>query len=223
MAPGGLFGAASGKSLKSGAVNANINSGKLNDALSMIKNGSSPSEVFNATGLVVQSNGDIQDGINGDVIWRSNGADGNRKGGRNSGQDSSLQSGAQGTVLQNDGRTDSGAFQDEVSGDRGQEARRGWKDLSDDERSRFEEIVARHADEGGTRELSELRDTTSDAFVAERIYDDLQSGDAAAETWIVYFNDLPSLLDELKSITSSQEAAGAPVASGNACLHRVRG
>lgn len=43
---------------------------RLDEALKMQKLGASPSEIYEATGLISMANGDISDGIGGEIIWR---------------------------------------------------------------------------------------------------------------------------------------------------------
>lgn len=174
-------------------------------ALDMLRSGAAPSEVFNELGVVVKANGDITDGIGGNVLWRS------PKKGEKNGQ---AGSNAENTV----GGKSSGALEAGVSGDvgrgaegvgsRAQKNARSWEELNDGERKAAREIIRRRT-EVESEEADDLHLAyDSDEELIEDIYASYTEGDISLEQkWTSYFGDMGELADELNAALGGKRAA----------------
>lgn len=137
-------------------------------ALDMLRSGAAPSEVFNELGVVVKANGDITDGIGGDVLWRSpKKGEKNGQAGSNAGNNTVREEyrGAETGVSGDVGRGAEGV------GSGAQKNARSWEKLDNRERETAREIIQLadelNAELGGKRAASESERVYVDDYGSE--------------------------------------------------------
>ena len=198
-----------------GRASVNMNTdARVNTAKEMLRQGKSPSEVFNKTGLVVRANGTIQDGIGGPIL-NTGGAVNDQ------GED----------VGNNTGNMGGPSGSDTLTGGSGKRSERvlrptrSWTEFTEQDRRKAIDAINRHADSDPDSELSLLRKQMeksgidADTEIARRVYQDLQMDPIVAENnWGSLFNDIDGLLAELSGQggENGQESIGYEPENGNA-------
>ena len=175
-------------------------------ALDMLRSGAAPSEVFNELGVVVKANGDITDGIGGDVLWRSpKKGEKNGQAGSNAGNNTvreeyrSAETGVSGDVGRGTEGVGSGA----------QKNARSWEKLDNREREAAREIIQKKLDATDSDEAYDMREIYGDdGELARAIYKSYTEGDISLEQkWTSYFGDMGELADELNAALGGKRAA----------------
>lgn len=175
-------------------------------ALDMLRNGAAPSEVFNELGVVVKANGDITDGIGGDVLWRSpKKGEKNGQVGSNAGNNTVREEyrGAETGVSGDVGRGTEGV------GSGAQKNARSWEKLDNRERETAREIIQKKLDAADSDEAYDMREIYGDdGELARAIYKSYTEGDISLEQkWTSYFGDMGELADELNAALGGKRAA----------------
>lgn len=160
----------------------------IDKAVELLDNGSTPSEVFNQTGLVVMANGDIYNGIGGEKIgvYQHGGAesDAGRMG-------SSVQIARPGD---NRGR-DRGA----LAGTEAPVRRKGWEELGNGEKRQITSAVERRMKRASEEGKIFLERSGGVEALSERFYSVLGQGRTVAEQWSNFIPDIQGLMDEVEA------------------------
>ena len=188
-------------------------------ALDMLRNGTSPSDVYSKLGLVVKANGDITDGIGGDVLWRSTKkGEKNGQAGSDAGNNSVREEyrSAEAGVSVNVGR---GV---ESVGSGAQKNARSWETLDTNEREAARELIQRKIDAADSDEAYDMREVYGDdSELARAIYKSYTEGDISLEQrWTSYFGDMGKLADELDAALGSKAAAAQRTAKADTTQSR---
>lgn len=163
-------------------------------AIEMLDNGSTASEVYGQTGLVVTADGGIYQGIGGEKIgeWQNGRAKDNE--GRFGGS-------VEGSGAENNGRRNRKSVAEPSEMVRFQR----WASLNSGDKQRIVSAVKKRMSRA-TNEGAWLLDQygSTDAF-AERFYSALQNGRAMAEQWSNFIPDVQGLMGEIERISSGEE------------------
>lgn len=150
---------------------------KLAMAIDMQRNGGSPHEIFDATGLVVMGNGDITSGIGGEILWRYK----NERPNETNSFGSERRWGVEAEVPGDDGR---GVYSDAGEARGAAQAAKGWGELTDQQRGEVQSEIIGHIESLGTDEALEFLELyDDDELLSEQIYRDYINGPVALEAW----------------------------------------
>ena len=166
----------------------------LDRAKEMLDNGASKNDVYNETGLVVMANGNIQNGIGGEIIGRY------ERGGGNEGKLYGVRkSFGSGEIYGRENR-------ENVGGNIGRESSEGaaygkaWRTLPADTRGRITEATSAHMQNAESEGQKLFSDYPAPELFAERFFNMLSHGRIVAEQWANLIPDVQGLMDEIEGM-----------------------